>query len=209
MAAIYGRKIGMTQVFEESGRRVPVTVIEAGPNVVLQVKTMNKERYSAIQVGFLEKDLKKFNKPQNGHFAKVGKTGYVFVGEIRLEDVSGYKPGDKVMADVFSAGDLVDVTGKSKGKGFAGTIKRYNFGRGPMTHGSKNKRPPGSIGTSATPSRVLPGKKMPGHLGDARVTTQRVKIHGVDLERNLILIEGAVPGGRNNIIQIKSTVKPK
>ena len=210
MAAIFGKKLGMTQVFEESGRRVPVTVIEAGPCVVTQLKTPKKDKYSAIQVGFIEKDIKKMNKPAAGHFDKAGlKVGFRHLGELRVEDVSEYKVGQVLRADVFKPGDVVDVTGKSKGKGFAGTIKRYNFGRGPMTHGSKNKRPPGSVGTSATPSHVIPGRPMPGHMGDRRTTIQRVRIHDVDLERNLLLIEGAVPGGRNNIVTIISTVKAK
>jgi large subunit ribosomal protein L3 len=209
MAAIFGKKVGMTQVFESDGRRVPVTVLEAGPCVVLQIKTPDTDQYSAIQVGFLENDFKKVNKPMKGHFSKVGKTGYRVIGEIRVADPGEYELGQVITAEVFKAGDVVDVTGKSKGKGFAGTIKRYNFARGPMTHGSKNKRPPGSVGTSATPARVIPGRKMPGHMGDHRTTIQRVQVHAVDLERNLILIHGAVPGGRNNVVMVKSTVKPK
>lgn len=208
MAAIYGKKLGMTQLFEDDGRRVPVTVVEAGPNVVVQVKSPDTDRYSAVQVGFLEKDAKRVNKPTLGHLKNAGVDGgFYFLGEIRVEDSSEYSPGQEIKADVFKAGDIVDVVGKSKGKGFAGTIKRYNFGRGPMTHGSKNKRPPGSIGTSATPSRVLPGKKMPGHMGDARTTIQRIRVHDVDIERNLIFLEGSVPGGRNNIVKIKTSVK--
>ncbi len=208
MAAIYGKKLGMTQLFEEDGRRVPVTVIEAGPNVVLQVKTPEKDSYSAVQIGFESIDKKKVNKAQKGHFAKAGqKDGFRTVAEIPVEDDSSYEPGQEIKADVFKAGDVVDVTGTSKGKGFAGTIKRYNFGRGPMTHGSKNKRPPGSMGTSATPSRIIPGKKMPGHMGNATVTIQKVRVQEVDVEKNLIFIEGAVPGGKNNIVSIKTSVK--
>ena len=208
MAAIFAKKLGMTQVFEEDGRRVPVTVLEAGPCVIVQVKTPKTDKYSAIQIGFAEKDLKKVNKPMSGHFKEAGlKTGFRVLGEIRVGKTNEYEPGQVIKADIFKSGDLVDVTGKSKGKGFAGTIKRYNFGRGPMTHGSRNKRPPGSIGTSATPARVIPGKKMPGHLGDHKVTIQRLRIFDVDIERNLIFIEGAVPGGRNNIVTIKTSVK--
>lgn len=208
MAAIFGKKLGMTQVFEPDGRRVPVTVIQAGPCVVTQIKTTKTDSYSAIQVGFLGRELKKVNKPMQGHLARAGqKTAYRVLGEFRMEDTSAYELGQEIRADVFSAGDIVDVVGRGKGKGFAGTIKRYNFGRGPMTHGSKNKRPPGSIGTSATPARVIPGKKMPGHMGDHRVTIQRLRIQEVDVERNLILIQGAVPGGANNIVTIKTSVK--
>lgn len=209
MAAIFGKKIGMTQAFEESGRRVPLTVIEAGPCYVVQIKTQKTDKYSAVQLGFDERDPKKVNKPMTAHFAKAGKAAFRVLAEVRVDDPSAYALGQAITADIFKSGDIVDVTGKSKGKGFAGTIKRYNFHRGPMTHGSKNKRPPGSVGTSATPSRVVPGRKMPGHMGDAQVTIQRVRIHDVDLERNLIFIEGAVPGGRNNILRIKTSVKLK
>lgn len=208
MAAIFAKKLGMSQIFEDDGRCVPVTILEAGPCVVVQVKTPDTDQYSAIQIGFDEKDLKKVNKPMTGHFKKSGlDNGFRVLGEIRVNKSEEYELGQVIKADIFKSGDLVDVTGKSKGKGFAGTIKRYNFGRGPMTHGSKNKRPPGSIGTSATPSRVIPGKKMPGHMGDHRVTIQRLRIFDVDIERNLIFIEGAVPGGRNNIVTIKTSVK--
>lgn len=208
MAAIFAKKLGMSQIFEDDGRCVPVTILEAGPCVVVQVKTPDTDQYSAIQIGFDEKDLKKVNKPMTGHFKKSGlDNGFRVLGEIRVNKSEEYELGQVIKADIFKSGDLVDVTGKSKGKGFAGTIKRYNFSRGPMTHGSKNKRPPGSIGTSATPSRVIPGKKMPGHMGDHRVTIQRLRIFDVDIERNLIFIEGAVPGGRNNIVTIKTSVK--
>ena len=208
MAAIFAKKLGMSQIFEDDGRCVPVTILEAGPCVVVQVKTPDTDQYSAIQIGFDVKDLKKVNKPMTGHFKKSGlDNGFRVLGEIRVNKSEEYELGQVIKADIFKSGDLVDVTGKSKGKGFAGTIKRYNFGRGPMTHGSKNKRPPGSIGTSATPSRVIPGKKMPGHMGDHRVTIQRLRIFDVDIERNLIFIEGAVPGGRNNIVTIKTSVK--
>lgn len=208
MAAIYGKKLGMTQLFEEGGRCVPVTVIEAGPNVVTQIKTLKSDSYSAIQIGFQEIDLKKVNKPMKGHFTGAGtKTGFRTVAEIRVDDSTSFELGQKIKADIFKGGDIVDVTGTSNGKGFAGTIKRYNFARGPMTHGSRNKRPPGSVGTSATPSRIIPGKKMPGQMGNAKVTIQRVRIYDVDLERNLIFIEGAVPGGKNNIVAIKTSVK--
>ena len=208
MASLFGKKIGMTQMFEENGRRVPVTVIEAGPCVITQIKTPETDNYSAIQVGFIELDAKRLNKPMTGHFSKLGqKGGFRVLGEFRVDDTAAYELGQVLRADLFKPGDIVDVTGKSKGKGFAGTIKRYNFHRGPMTHGSKNKRPPGSIGTSATPARVIPGRKMPGHLGDCQVTVQRLRIQEVDLDRNLILIEGAVPGGKNNIVAIKTSAK--
>jgi large subunit ribosomal protein L3 len=208
MAALYGKKLGMTQLFEDDGRCVPVTVVEAGPCTVIQVKSPTSDKYSAIQVGFGKVDLKKVNKPMTGHLKTAGlDNGFSVIGEFRVADSSEYQVGQVISADIFKAGDIVDVTGTSKGKGFAGTIKRYNFARGPMTHGSKNKRPPGSIGTSATPSRVLPGKKMPGHMGNARVTVQKVRVHDVDIERNLIFIEGGIPGSRNNFVAIKTSVK--
>ena len=194
--AILGRKLGMTQIFTEEGQVVPVTVIESGNNVVIQNKTTESDGYNAVQLGFGEIKEKHLTKPLKGRFEKAGVEPVKYIREMRLAAPSEYKVGDKIGVDIFEAGQLVDVTGISKGKGFAGTVKRHGFARGPMGHGSKSHREPGSTGAmiSGHGGRVLKGKKLPGHMGNERVTVQRLTLVKVDTDRNLLLIKGAVPG---------------
>lgn len=208
--AILGRKLGMTQIFTEEGQVVPVTVIEAGNNVVLQNKTVENDGYDAVQLAFGEMKEKNVTKPMKGHFDKAGVKPVRFIRELRLASASEYKVGDTIGVDVFNAGDVVDVTGTSKGKGFAGTIKRHNFACGPMGHGSKSHREPGSTGAmiSGPGGRVLKGKKLPGHMGHEKVTVQCLTVARVDADKNLILIKGAVPGPKKGFVVIKDTVKP-
>lgn len=205
--AILGKKIGMTQIFDEIGRVIPVTVVEAGPCVVLQKKIEETDGYNAIKVGYSDIREKLVNKPVKGQFAKAGASLKRYVREFRLEDISAYEVGSEIKADVFEAGDKIDVTGTSKGKGFAGVIKKWNFSRGPMTHGSKYHRGVGSMGAASSPSRTFKGKKMPGHMGAVKTTTQNLEVVRVDTERNLILIKGAVPGPKKGLVIIKNTVK--
>ena len=215
--AILGRKIGMTQVFDNTGRAVPVTVIEATPNVVVQKKTVANEGYDAIQVGYgdVKEKLKKvqgkvvsnITKPMQGHFKKAGVDVKRYLRELKLEDGSAFEVGQEIKVDVFAEGERVDISGFSKGKGFQGTIKRYNAQRGPMSHGSKFHRAPGSMGASSDPSRTFPGKKLPGHMGAENVTVQNLEVVRVDLEKNVILIKGGVPGIRGALVIIKNTVK--
>ncbi|MEQ2867581.1 50S ribosomal protein L3 [Selenomonas noxia] len=208
--AILGRKLGMTQIFTEEGRVVPVTVVESGNNFVLQNKTDETDGYNAVQIGFGEVKEKNVNKPLKGHFEKAGVKALRFIREMRLSAPSEYNVGDTIGVDIFAAGDLVDVVGTSKGKGFAGGIKRHNFARGPMGHGSKSHREPGSTGAmiSGPGGRVLKGKKLPGRMGGERVTVQRLTVVRVDADRNLILIKGAIPGPKKGFVVIKDTVKP-
>lgn len=208
--AILGRKLGMTQIFTEEGQVVPVTVIEAGNNVVIQNKTTESDGYNAVQLGFGEIKEKHLTKPLKGRFEKAGVEPVKYIREMRLAAPSEYKVGDKIGVDIFEAGQLVDVTGISKGKGFAGTVKRHGFARGPMGHGSKSHREPGSTGAmiSGHGGRVLKGKKLPGHMGNERVTVQRLTLVKVDADRNLLLIKGAVPGPKKGLLMIKETVKP-
>ncbi|MEG0004865.1 MAG: 50S ribosomal protein L3 [Clostridium sp.] len=205
--AILGRKIGMTQIFDEIGRVIPVTVIEAGPCVVVQKKTVETDGYNAIKVGFGEIREKLVNQPVKGQFAKANVSLKRYLKEFRLEDISSFEVGSEIKADVFVAGDKIDVTGTSKGKGFAGTIKRWNFSRGPMTHGSKYHRGVGSMGAASFPGRTFKGKKMPGHMGAVKTTTQNLEVVRVDADKNLILIKGAVPGPKKGLVMIKNTVK--
>jgi large subunit ribosomal protein L3 len=209
--AILGRKLGMTQIFTEEGQVVPVTVVLSGNNVVVQNKTVEKDGYNAVQIGFGEVKEQRVNKPLKGHFEKAGVKPLKFLREVRLKEASEYNVGDTIGVDIFAAGDLVDVVGTSKGKGFAGGIKRHNFARGPMGHGSKSHREPGSTGSmiSGPGGRVLKGKKLPGRMGGARVTVQRLTIVRVDTNRNLLLIKGAVPGPKKGFVIVKETVKPK
>lgn len=204
---ILGRKLGMTQVFDENGKLVPVTVVEAGPCVVVQKKTAEKEGYNAIQVGFSELRETLANKPVKGHFAKAGVPVKRLVKELRLEDISGYEIGAEIKADIFEAGEKVDVSGVSKGKGFAGVIKRWNFHRGPMTHGSKFHRAVGSMGASSDPSRTFKNKRMPGHMGAANTTVLNLTVARVIPEKNVILIKGAVPGPNKGFVVIRNAVK--
>ena len=208
--AILGRKLGMTQIFTEEGRVVPVTVVESGNNFVLQNKTDETDGYNAVQIGFGEVKEKNVNKPLKGHFEKAGVKAVRFIREMRLSAPSEYNVGDTIGVDIFAAGDLVDVVGTSRGKGFAGGIKRHNFARGPMGHGSKSHREPGSTGAmiSGPGGRVLKGKKLPGRMGGERVTVQRLTVVRVDADRNLILIKGAIPGPKKGFVVIKDTVKP-
>ncbi len=208
--AILGRKLGMTQIFTEEGKVVPVTVVESGKNVVIQNRTVENDGYNAVQLGFGDVKEYKVTKPMKGHFAKAGVAPVKFIREMRLADASEYNVGDTVGVDIFSAGELVDVTGTSKGKGFAGGIKRHNFACGPMSHGSKSHREPGSTGAmiSGHGGRVLKGKKLPGHMGGAQVTVQRLTVVRVDTDRNLLLIKGAIPGPKKSFVVIKNTVKP-
>ena len=194
--AIIAKKIGMTQVFTENGALVPVTVLEAGPCVVIQKKTMENDGYEAIQVGFADVKEKKVTKPMKGHFTKAGVAAKKYVKEFKLEDAANYEVGAEIKADVFAAG-----------KGFQSTIKRYNASRGPMGHGSKSHRVVGSMGSSAYPSRVKKGKRMPGHMGSANVTIQNLEIVRADAEKNLLLIKGAVPGPKGSVLVIKDSVK--
>jgi large subunit ribosomal protein L3 len=207
---ILGKKLGMTQIFTEKGEVIPVTVVEAGNSVVLQSKTVETDGYNAVQLGFGTVKDKKVTKPQKGHFAKAGVKPVKFIRELRLPTTPEYKVGDVVGVDAFSEGELVDVSGTAKGKGFAGGIKRHNFARGPMAHGSKSHREPGTIGTrtSGGGGKVFKGKKLPGRMGGHRVTVQRLKVARVDQARNLILIKGAVPGPRGSFVIIRDTVKP-
>ncbi|WP_178040987.1 50S ribosomal protein L3 [Frisingicoccus sp.] len=205
--AILTTKVGMTQIFNEDGVLTPVTVLQAGPCVVTQVKTVENDGYAAVQVGFGDIREKLVNKPMKGHFAKAGVAPKRFVREFRLEDAESYAVGQEIKADVFAAGDKVDATAKSKGKGFQGAIKRHGQSRGPMTHGSKYHRHAGSNGSATTPGRVFKGKKMAGHMGAVRITVQNLEVVRVDAEQNLILVKGAVPGPKKSLVMIKESTK--
>ncbi|NRF35339.1 50S ribosomal protein L3 [Bacillus velezensis] len=205
---ILGRKIGMTQVFAENGDLIPVTVIEAAPNVVLQKKTAENDGYEAVQLGFDDKREKLSNKPEKGHVAKAETAPKRFVKELRGVDMDAYEIGQEVKVEIFSAGEIVDVTGVSKGKGFQGAIKRHGQSRGPMSHGSRYHRRPGSMGP-VDPNRVFKGKLLPGRMGGDQITVQNLEIVKVDAERNLLLIKGNVPGARKTLITVKSAVKSK
>ena len=206
MKGILGRKIGMTGVFAKDGKLIPVTVIEIEPNIVTQIKTKETDGYEAIQLASVNKREKLSNKPEQGHFKKSNSTPKRFLKEIRGVDVSSYSIGQELKADVFTEGEIVDVTGTSKGKGFQGVIKRHNQSRGPMGHGSQYHRGVGSLGTML-PMRVLPGKKMPGQMGGDKVTIQNLEIIQIDLENNVILIKGNVPGPKKSLVLVKSAVK--
>ncbi|WP_102264855.1 50S ribosomal protein L3 [Mesobacillus jeotgali] len=205
---ILGRKIGMTQVFAENGDLIPVTVVEASPNVVLQVKSAETDGYEAIQLGFEDKREKLSNKPEKGHVSKANTAPKRFVKEFNGVDVAGYEVGQEVKVDIFAEGDIVDVTGISKGKGFQGAIKRHGQSRGPMAHGSRYHRRPGSMGPVA-PNRVFKGKLLPGRMGGEQITVQNLQIVKIDTERNLLLIKGNVPGARKALLKIKGAVKAK
>ena len=205
--AILTTKVGMTQIFNEDGVLTPVTVLQAGPCVVTQVKTVENDGYAAVQVGFGDIREKLVNKPMKGHFAKAGVAPKRFVREFRLEDAESYAVGQEIKADVFAAGDKVDATAKSKGKGFQGAIKRHGQSRGPMAHGYKYHRHAGSNGSATTPGRVFKGKKMPGHMGAVRITVQNLEVVRVDAEQNLILVKGAVPGPKKSLVMIKESTK--
>ena len=203
---IIGRKVGMTQIFDEKGNVIPVTVIEAGPCTVAQVKTVETDGYDAVQLGFGEVKDKHINKPEKGHFAKSKLTAKKHLREFRVDSID-VKVGDEVKADVFEAGEKVDVQGTSKGKGFQGVIKRHGQHRGPMGHGSMYHRRPGSMGSTSTPGRVFKGKKLPGHMGRVTITIQNLDVVRVDMDKNVILLKGSVPGAKGSILKIKSAVK--
>ena len=205
--AILGTKIGMTQIFDADGKVIPVTVIAAGPCVVVQKKTVDNDGYEAVQVGFGEVKEKALNKPMKGHFAKADVANKKYLKEFRLEDCASLNVGDEIKADVFEAGEKIDVTGISKGKGFAGPMKRWGLHRGPMSHGSGYHRGSGSMGACSNPGRVMKGKKLPGHMGVARVTVQNLEVVKVDAEQNLILLKGAVPGNKGGLVTIRNSVK--
>ncbi len=203
---ILGKKLGMTQVFAADGKIIPVTVVEAGPCVVVQKKTVATDGYNAVQVGFGTIKEKHLNKPRKGHFAKHGVKPTRYLRELRLDDIDGLNVGDEIKVDIFAEGDLVDVTGISRGKGFAGGIKRWNFHRSFMAHGSKYHRAPGTLGQRAW-ARVPKGRKLPGHLGTERVTVQGLRVVRVDPERNIMLIKGAIPGAKGSLVTIRDSVK--
>lgn len=204
---IIGKKVGMTQIFGDDGRRIPVTVVEAGPCVVLQKKDLDKDGYAALQLGYCQQDSARSSKPELGHAKAAGKGVFHHRKEFRLENCESYSVGDAITADIFTPGDIIDVTGVSIGKGFQGVIKRWGFKGGRASHGSNFHRAPGSIGCSATPSRVFKNKKMPGQLGNETVTVQNLTVVRVDSVDNLILVKGAIPGSKNGIVLIKDSVK--
>ena len=204
---ILGKKVGMTQYFTENGELIPVTVIEAQPNVVLQVKTSETDGYEAVQLGYDDKREVLANKPHKGHVAKVNATPKRFIREFRDVELGEYEVGQEITVETFAVGDIVDVTGTSKGKGFQGAIKRHGQSRGPMSHGSRYHRRPGSMGAASTPSRVMKGKKLPGQMGGERVTIQNLEIVAVNAEDNVILIKGNVPGPKKSLLEIKQAIK--
>ncbi len=201
---LIGKKLGMTRIFDNNGLVLPVTVIEAGPCFVVQKKNEAKDGYEALQMGFDRRALDKCNKPERGHLEKHGaKSGFKYLREFRVAGAAGFEEGQEITVEQFAVGDRVDVIGTSKGKGFAGTVKRWNFHRGPMGHGSMSHRAPGSIGASAYPSRVVKGKKLPGQMGNARVTMKNLEVVDVRPEENLLVVKGAIPGPRQGLVLIK------
>jgi len=203
-----GKKLGMTQIFAADGRRIPVTVVEAGPCVVLQKKVSESDGYNALQLGFGARQAKRTNKPQMGHFKAASKGAFSHLREFKADDVDQYNVGDEVTCDIFEPGELVDVTGTTKGKGFQGVIKRWGFSGGRASHGSMFHRSPGAIGMSAWPAKVFKGKKMAGQMGNERKTVQRLEIVEVRPEQNLLLVYGAVPGAKNSVVMLRKTAKP-
>ena len=206
--AILGKKIGMTQIFDEKGKVIPVTAIEVGPCTVVQIKTVDNDGYQAVKLGFGEVKESKLTKPKKGEFKKASLTPKKHLREFRLDEIS-YNVGDEIKADIFAAGDSVDITGTSKGKGFQGVIKRHGQSRGPMGHGSMYHRRPGSMGSTSTPGRVFKGKKLPGHMGSQTITIQNLEVVRVDLDKNVILVKGSVPGAKGAILKLKTSVKSK
>ena len=205
--AIIGKKIGMTQIFDEKGLVIPVTVIEAGPCIVAQVKTIETDWYNAIQLGYGDVKENRINRPEKGHFTKAKLALKKHLREFRVSEVADVTVGNEIKADVFEAGDKIDVQGTTKGKGFQGVIKRHGQSRGPMGHGSMYHRRPGSMGSTSTPGRVFKGKKLPGHMGVQTVTIQNLDVVKVDLDKNVILVKGSVPGAKGAILKIRKTVK--
>lgn len=205
--AILGTKLGMTQIFAEDGKVIPVTVIKAGPCTVVQSKTVETDGYNSVVVGFGDVKEKSLNKPMKGIFAKANVANKKYLRELRLEDTSALSVGDEIKADIFEAGEKVDVSGISKGKGFAGPMKRWGLHRGPMSHGSGYHRGSGSMGACSNPGRVMKGKKLPGHMGVVKVTVQNLEIVKVDAENELILVKGAIPGNKGGLVTIRNGVK--
>lgn len=205
--AILATKVGMTQIFNEDGVLTPVTVLQAGPCVVTQIKTVENDGYSAVQVGFADKRENLVNKPMKGQFDKAGVSCKRFVREFKFENAEEFTVAQEIKADIFAAGDKIDATAISKGKGFQGAIKRHNQHRGPMTHGSKFHRHAGSNGAASDPSKVFKGKKMPGHMGSKKITIQNLEVVRVDAENNLLLVKGSVPGPKKSLVTIKEAVK--
>ncbi len=205
--AIIGKKIGMTQIFDEKGLVIPVTVIEAGPCIVAQVKTTETDGYNAIQLGYGDVKENRINRPEKGHFTKAKLALKKHLREFRVSEIADVVVGNEIKADVFEAGDKIDVQGTTKGKGFQGVIKRHGQSRGPMGHGSMYHRRPGSMGSTSTPGRVFKGKKLPGHMGVQTVTIQNLDVVKVDLDKNVILVKGSVPGAKGAILKIRKTVK--
>jgi large subunit ribosomal protein L3 len=209
MAMLLGKKVGMTRVYDESGRLIPVTVIQAGPCKVVQVKTAEKEKYAAVQLGFEERDAKKVKKPIQGHFAKAQVAAFRYLREFLVPDPGAFQVGQEITVEAFKVGDRVDITGISKGKGFMGVMKRWHFRGGPATHGSMFHRAPGSIGASSYPSRVWPGQKMGGHMGNRKATLQNLEVVDIRPRQNLLLVKGAVPGGPNGLVLVREAKKKK
>lgn len=206
---LIGRKLGMTRLFTEDGRWIEVTVVEAGPCTVVQRKTKDRDGYDAVQLGYGDVKESRCNKPLQGHFAKVGVAPKRTLKEVRLAEGAELNPGDEVKADIFETGERVDISGVSKGKGFAGVIKRHGFGGGPARHGSHFHRAPGSVGQAADPAKIYKGKKMPGQMGNRRVTVKNVEVINVDPERNLLLVRGCVPGANGCVVTVRKTAKRK
>jgi large subunit ribosomal protein L3 len=200
---LFGNKVGMTQVFNDEGLAIPVTVIRVGPCLVTQIKTEATDGYNAIQIGYSQVPLRKLTKAQLGHLKKASAPPLKYLGEYLTKNVEDYSLGQKLSVDSFSLGELVNISGTSIGKGFSGNPKRHNFKRGPMTHGSKNHRAPGSIGPGTTPGRVFPGKKMPGQLGSKQITISKLEVLGIDVSQNLLIVKGSVPGKSGNLLNIK------
>lgn len=207
--AILGRKLEMTQIFAQDGSVIPVTLVQAGPCTITQIKTEEHDGYSALQIGYGTRKAKNVNRPAKGHLDKVGKGYFEVLQEVKVDQTDDYQPGQELLVDVFEVGEKVDVIGKSKGKGYAGTIKRWGFQRGPAAHGSKNIREPGSTGNATFPGRVIKGKKMPGQKGNKRVTLMNLNIIDVIPEQNLLILKGAVPGAKNGIVFIRKTNRVK
>ena len=207
--AILATKVGMTQIFDENGLLIPVTVLQAGPCVVTQVKNADKDGYEAVQVGFGDTREVLVNKPRKGVFEKAGTSVKKYLKEFKFDNAAEYSVGQEIKADIFAAGDIIDVSGISKGKGYQGAIKRHGLSRGPMGHGSKYHRHAGSNGPATTPGRVFKGKHMPGHMGSVKVTIQNLEVVRVDLENNMLLVKGAVPGAKKSLIVVKEAVKSK
>ncbi len=209
MKTLIGRKVGMTQIFDDQGKVIPVTAIEAGPCTVVQVKTVETDGYNAVQLGFGEVKEHKVIKPVKGHYTKVNLTPKKHLREFRVDSLENVKVGDELKADTFVAGDKLDIQGTSKGKGFQGVIKRHGQSRGPMGHGSMYHRRPGSMGPTSTPGRVFKGKRLPGHMGSETITIQNLEVVRVDLDKNVVLVKGSVPGATGSILKLKTSVKSK